>query len=287
VGRVDGFAIVVADAAKRVGKKATVVVGRVVEGQAFATLVGGEEPAAPITFESEAEKPTRAPSRRKTSDAKAAPVDQPVVVEEAERIPDGTDSEPEAEDAEPAEAAEGEAATPTKKRTRRGSRGGRRRKKPATAAAATGEATEPDLETESEREAEAAPPAAPKPARPRKRTPRIHVPDGDGRPQETAAIEAELAPNGDGEAEEVVPAAEETTDEGAPASEDGGTPKKRTRRGSRGGRNRKRKPATPASAEGEGTALAMADSDSPVPRDEPARGDEYVPMSEWIDDIES
>ena len=138
-------------------------------------------------------------------------------------------------------------------------------------------------------EGEEALPAAPKPkpARPRKRTPRIHVPDGDGAPQEPAAVEAEPARNGDGDAEEVVPEADESTADGAQASEDGATPKKRTRRGSRGGRNRKRKTATAAATGGEAGVLATTDPDSPEPSDEPARGDEYVPMSEWIDDIES
>ena len=69
VGRHEGLDVVVADAAKLVGKKAKVVIGRVLEGQAFATLVSGAAPAAPITFESEAEKPTRAPARRKTGEA--------------------------------------------------------------------------------------------------------------------------------------------------------------------------------------------------------------------------
>ena len=40
VGKLDGIDVVVADAAKLVGKKAKVTIGRVLEGQAFATLVG-------------------------------------------------------------------------------------------------------------------------------------------------------------------------------------------------------------------------------------------------------
>ena len=65
-GRSDGVEVLVADAAKLVGKKATVTIGHVLEGQAFATLVtSAERGAGPITFESEAEKPTRAPGRRK------------------------------------------------------------------------------------------------------------------------------------------------------------------------------------------------------------------------------
>ena len=294
VGRVDGFPVVVADAAKRVGKKATVRVGRVVEGQAFATLVGGETPAAPITFESEAEKPTRAPSRRKAGDAKAAPAEEPAVAEEteeadaSEQAVEPTEAEPEA----PEPTADGtETATPAKKRTRRGSRGGRRRKKPATATAtAEAEAGQPtdaeaEAETEPVQQAEESPAAAPKPARQRKRTPRIHVPDGDGPAQESAAVDAEPARNGDGEAADAV-AAEEEPSVDAAAPEDGAAPKKRTRRGSRGGRNRKRKTAAPAATEGEAGALATADPEPPEPSDEPGRGDEYVPMSEWIDELE-
>ena len=65
--KLDGIDVIVADAAKLVGKKATVRIGRALEGQAFATVVGtGSVPAA-ITFESEAEKPTRAPAARRKS----------------------------------------------------------------------------------------------------------------------------------------------------------------------------------------------------------------------------
>ena len=67
-GKVDGVDVLVAGAAKLVGKKATVTIGRVLEGQAFATLVAsGEAGEGPITFESEAEKPTRAPAKRKVT----------------------------------------------------------------------------------------------------------------------------------------------------------------------------------------------------------------------------
>ena len=72
VGKVDGTEVVVARAAKLVGKKVTVSVGRVLDGVAYATLADTPEAATPITFEAEAEKPTRAPSRRK------APTKEPV-----------------------------------------------------------------------------------------------------------------------------------------------------------------------------------------------------------------
>ncbi len=72
VAKVDGLDVIVADAAKLVGKKALVTVGRVLEGQAFASIVTADARPTPITFESEAEKPTRAPARRRTATAVTA-----------------------------------------------------------------------------------------------------------------------------------------------------------------------------------------------------------------------
>ncbi len=66
VGRVEGFEIVVADAAKLVGKKVRVRVTAVMEGLAYAVLVGGPKQGQPITAEAEAERPTRA--RRATKE---------------------------------------------------------------------------------------------------------------------------------------------------------------------------------------------------------------------------
>ncbi len=166
VGKLDGLDVVVADAAKLVGKKAKVTIGRVLEGQAFAALVGGEPGVAPITFESEAEKPTRAPTRRKADEADAA---EPEAEATAEPEAEAT-AEPEAEAAEtleavadeepePEEAAadeDGEPKTPAKKRTRRGSRGGKRRKKaPATADDADSGELPPEPAPTSETEDEA------------------------------------------------------------------------------------------------------------------------------------
>ena len=85
VGKVDGLDVVVGDAAKLVGKKRKIVIGRVLEGRAYATLLDTDDGAAPITFESEAEKPTRAPTRRKAADA---PVDADAPADEAERVDD-------------------------------------------------------------------------------------------------------------------------------------------------------------------------------------------------------
>jgi ribonuclease G len=165
VGKLDGLSICVADAAKLVGKKAKVRVERVLNGTAYATLVqtaAQRAGDAPITAESEAEKPTRAPRKKKAEEAKP----------EAEK-PKPADKEPEPEpvaeepkEAEPV-AAEGEEPPKPKKKTRRGSRGGRgRKKKPAAAAAAQNGQPE---------EAPAPEAAAPEAAAPAT----IHVPSRD------------------------------------------------------------------------------------------------------------
>ncbi|HEY7795570.1 MAG TPA: ribonuclease E/G, partial [Gaiellaceae bacterium] len=263
-GKLDGVDLVVTGAAKLVGKKAKVRVERVLDGVAYASLLSGaQSDEQPITFESEAEKPTRAPSRKKTSGADAEP---PAAAEEAEaeaevpgedetEVPGEAQAEEEHVD-EAAETADGEAAA-AKKKTRRGSRGGRgRKKKPA---AATTEASE----TAEVGEAEAEPDE-----RPSKGSPRIHVPDTDleARPSRRKAAKADPAEEGEAEA-----VAEEA--DGAEPEE---KPKKKTRRGSRGGRGRK-KPA-PAAAAGENGGQ---------PEAEEPRSDEYVPMSEWLDEIEA
>src|SRR3954451_355160 len=96
VGKVDGLDICVADAAKLVGKKVEVQVERVLDGSAYATLVGRPaEGDGPITAESEAEKPTRrtAGATAKTAEAEAEAADTDVDDEtEAD-----ADAEPEAE----------------------------------------------------------------------------------------------------------------------------------------------------------------------------------------------
>jgi ribonuclease G len=260
VGKVDGSEVVVAGAAKLVGKKVKVSVGRVLDGVAFATLADTAEAPTPITFEAEAEKPTRAPSRRKTSTTEA-------VVEEA---PDELAEEPEelAEPEEPEEkldavaepedtmVAEGDAADgqPKKKRTRRGTRGGRGRKKPAIAPSTDAEVVAPESDG-------------------RKPTPRIHVPSPD------LAVEQELVPEAEAE-----PQADATVEVDGAAN---GPPKrKRSRRGTRGGRKRKKPAAdggTPEEAE-LAESTETADVAVAVAEEPPA---EYVPMSEWIEDFDS
>jgi ribonuclease G len=316
VGKADGMDVVVAGAAKLVGKKPRIVIGRVLDGQAFASLAGDAPTEGPITFESEAEKPTRAPSRRKA--VTAPEEDGPAVADEA-ASPVAAEAEQDAEDEFEAvadeladeeeaelEAADG-AATPAKKRTRRGSRGGRKRKrKPAetvdgeageaqvdadavaddTAPGATHDARAPDAE------AGAKQPAAPRP-RSRRRTPKIHVPAPDLESADENGSAPLTTP-----AEEVAALVADREDGGeAVAVEEGeaAPAKKRTRRGSRGGRGRRKKPATVAAGEGGTGAAGVADGDGPAHEVEEAaqasaeerRPDGYVPMSEWLDDFDA
>ncbi len=299
VGRIDGLEVVVADAAKLVGKKTKVVVGRVLDGRALATLVRDKEVPVPITFESEAEKPTRAPTRKKdeiveTVVTETAPVDE--LVDESADDDEQGDGE---DDESPAAVADGDTTSETapKKRTRRGSRGGRRRKKPAQPVAetngdvmaATETGSEDFVETLDEPSAVAAKPATST----RRRTPRIHVPTDD-RPatDEPAAASRTPAPTPE--------AAAEDGPEGEAPADDSTSAKKRTRRGSRGGRNRKRTPAVAAEAvNGDGLEADAAAAPSPElePVGEPAASsasaddtaeseDGYVPMSEWIGDFD-
>jgi len=165
MGKLDGLSVCVADASKLVGKKVKARIERVLDGTAYATLVqtATAKVDAPITAESEAEKPTRA-VRRKTDpngvpalpiEEEEEPVAEVAVAAEAEEPP--TEEPP---------ADEPDAEVKPKKRTRRGSRGGRnRRKKPAAAAAA--ENGQPPAEQVPKPEPEAAQVAT------------IHVPSAD------------------------------------------------------------------------------------------------------------
>ena len=119
----------------------TVTVGRALQGVGYAAIADRATAPTPITFEAEAEKPTRAATRKKAvadpeaelDDLDETPVDEVAAVE-TEAVADA------------AEEADAQAAPAKKKRTRRGTRGGRNRKKPGAAAAT--EATEATEETE-------------------------------------------------------------------------------------------------------------------------------------------
>jgi ribonuclease G len=331
VGKLDGLDICVGEAAELVGKKVKVRIERVLDGTAYATLVRRtKQGPEPLTAEAEAEKPTRKPPARKVPGAAidGESVDEAEVeIEEVDEAEAPASVEPEAIDEDEAEEAPDDAAeateptadgAPAKKKTRRGSRGGKNRRKPtgaAAAAAATGEARADeaeDAEPEAE-EPEAAAEAAPEPAH--AQTPRasqggaarsvtIHVPSddfgrdgGDDEEADGAEPAAETAPDGTS-----VPA------------------KKKTRRGSRGGKNRKRPAgagaAAPATNGAEPSGAEEPEMPEPAPVDLPLPGPDpdepdpdepevvepepepaavtsetddgdwgYVPMSEWGDDL--
>jgi ribonuclease G len=281
VGKLDGYDVVVADAAKLVGKKVSVTIGRVLDGVAFAMPAEAASADAGITFEAEAEKPTRAPSRKKATEAPAkTPAKKP-----AKKAAAAAEPEPEVEEDEPVEAVAGEeadasvdGAAPKKKRTRRGTRGGRGRKKKPAAAEAT--VVDDDAAGNGTRAA-----------------PTIHVPPPD---LGVAAddVETDGASASEPEVEAEAESEAETEAVADTAEADGQPKKKRTRRGSRGGRRRK-KPATNgtgADAEGEhGTVDEVveedvAEVDSPAgqePVEQAPEEQKYVPMSEWIEDFDS
>ncbi len=248
VAKVDGRDVVVADAAKLVGKKVSLTIGRVLDGVAYATLADDSIAPTPITFEAEAERPTRAPSRATKKETPTAKLE---TVEPAETLEEGDDEEVTAPTTE----------QPKKKRARRGTRGGRGRKKTT--------ATSPAASAETSSDGDGRKVSAP----------RIHVPSPD--------LTADTAPT-DGAA--VVPAEPEpelapetvTVDEVEAEVEvaaDGEPKRKRTRRGTRGGRRRRKTPANGEKVD-EAVEGAVATADEP-----PAEG--YVPMSEWLDDFDS
>ena len=280
VAKLDGIDVYVAEAAKLVGKKVKARVMLVSEGMAWAELLKPVESAPdPLTAEAEAEKPTRArkPTKAKEPvDAAAADEDEDEDEEtdEDEEVADGP-AEVDATAPEAGEARQpGETGTGPKKRTRRGTRGGRNRKK-KTAAGATGGAPlagaspEPALEPGSAPEPEAEPEPRPEADSNGEgaAAPVIHLPDRDLGTEET----------------------------------DGATPqRKRTRRGTRGGKNRRKKTATAPGAGADtetGADTEAADAPAEPAVESPAEtavaaerepvqanGDGdwgYTPMSEW------
>ena len=238
VGKLDGLDVVVAEAASLVGKRIKVRVERVLDGRAYAVAIRKTKAVPePLTAEGEAEKPTRKPPARKgAAVAKESPsvADEPEVEEPADEALVVAD-EPEVEETEGEDTPEADAeeAPKPKKKTRRGSRGGRKRKKPATAGAADAESASED---------------SPEPAR----GVTIHVPgDNLGRDGKAAEPVEEAPAVSEPEATE-----EPTTAEAVEETEEAPTPKKKTRRGSRGGKNRKKKPAAASQNGAEATSDA-------------------------------
>ncbi len=261
-GKVGDLDIVVGDAAKLVGKKVTATITAVTEGLAWAELLAPADlPEEPLTAEAEAERPTRArrsSARKSTEPAPEGDGEPRGEVELPEPLPGEDVEEPVAAEAVP----EAEDAGPVvpKKRTRRGSRGGKNRKKKPAAATAAANGGEPALAAGAEAEPAPEPaqgPVEPEPGR-ELVVPVIHVP--------------ERALDGDAE------------------GGDGAAPvKKKTRRGSRGGKNRRKKPAESAVATAEPETAADAAPGAPEPaapeREPSDNGDVgdwgYTPMSQW------
>jgi predicted RNA-binding protein with TRAM domain len=147
------------------------------------------------------------------------PTRKPPAKKQAAPEPKAAEAELEAEPEEPvepqAEAAAVADGAPKKKKTRRGSRGGRRRRKKPTAATAESNGQEPQAAPETTSDGEG---------------PKIHLPDPELGREEPEAVEEPAA-------------------DGAAADGEQPKPKKKTRRGSRGGRKR-RKPAAARGSSG-------------------------------------
>jgi hypothetical protein len=302
---------VVAGAAKLVGKKVTALVGRALQGTAYATPAEDVVMQSPITFEAEAERPMRAPSRKKPLDEPEATSSPEVSVEALGEV--GSEVDEVVEDvAEETPALEGEPQAdvpedgqPKKKRTRRGTRGGRGRKKTPAAAdggaevSTTGEPTVDGAATDV-RAQQPKPRAKPKP---KPRPPKIHVPPSEHEAEEDADVAATavtpepdlavgVAADGD------VLTASGVAGEGE-VSADGQPKRKRSRRGSRGGRKRRKPAANGDQGDSDRAAVAaepavsvsVADTDAEPAAEPAASADdatpEYVPMSEWIGDFDS
>jgi ribonuclease G len=150
VAKVGETPIYVAGVAGMVGKRVKVRITRVLDGAAYAELVGAPGAAAepPITAEALAEKPTRARRSRAAKPKEKATAAEPVAEEEEAKVTEEPEvEEPVAEEPvaeEPVAEEAPDAEQPKRKKTRRGSRGGRnRKKKPAVAAAEPSENGEP------------------------------------------------------------------------------------------------------------------------------------------------
>ncbi len=274
VGKVGEYEVNVPGAAALVGKKVKVRIERALKDSAYATLTElGQEPYQPLTAESVAERPTRAPAKKAQPKAQAEPtpaVETPVVVE-PERPPVTTVAE-----SSIVESGAEEGPPRPKKRTRRGSRGGRRRHKPAQAGganaatgddarastAATGAPAGTAAETVQPEKAAVTAAAPVQPEKPATRPPaqRQRAP----RPAAKAYVQAPTqtptqAPAQPSEAAGT--SAPSWSDQPAPDGGEAPRPKKRTRRGSRGGRRRRK----PSQAGGAGATAGTTSAPVPAP----------------------
>jgi ribonuclease G len=253
VAHVDGVDICVGEAAELVGKKVKVKVERVFEGVVYASLVSRARKKAAEPLTAEGE--AEKPTRKPP--ARKADAE---TTDEAEAAHENVEVE-EAEEAE--ETADGDTAAMPKKKTRRGSRGGRNRKKKPAAATAG------DEPAADEPASEAGEPGEPKPEP--KKSVTIHLPPEDLGEEPADEVEAP-SENGD-----------------APAA----AARKKTRRGSRGGKNRRKRAAAAEAASTNGDAPAAEEPEVAEPQaeaapatDDPEEDWGYVPMSQWGDQFE-
>jgi ribonuclease G len=276
----DGFPIAVAGAAGKVGRRMKIRVVRTTPARAYAVLTSAKRADDPVIAEDlaeTAEEKPKSPSRR----AKAR---KPAVVEsvdEVETAATGGEAATGTPEGTPAE----EPKEPLQKKTRRGSSGGRAKKKAAVAAAADSSEAHAVPEVVDEPEAtervgaeaagETAGEAEERPAKKKKKKTRRGSRGGRGRKKKAAVEGAET--NGAGSTEEAAAAVaavgvpggapqDAPAPDGAGEGEGGEPTRKRTRRGSRGGRGRKKKAASPdASATGEAVAAKEAAVVEPEP----------------------
>ena len=211
------------------------LVGKKVKAQVERVL-DGTAYATLVTRAAKVDEPITAESEAEKPTRKPAAKKDEAVTEEAAPEVEADEPEVEADESEAAAAAEGEPAP--KKKTRRGTRGGRGRKKKTAAAAST-----PAADNGAGAVEEVGPAVAAK----------IHIPDPELGEPETAATDG-------------------SSEDGAEAETP--APKKKTRRGTRGGRGRKKKTASVGAARVEKPASAEGSEW------------EYVPMSEWGDEVD-
>jgi ribonuclease G len=248
IGKLDGYTVSVGDAATQVGKNVKVRIERFVDGTAYATLISkAKDGPEPITAEGQAEKPTRKPPTRKTTKPEVETTEA-----EVETETEIADAELEAEVAEvPEEEPVAEDRPSTTEDAAESPKPKKKTRRGSRGGRGRKRKPAQPVETAAQQDGDGA--AA---------EPKIHVPDPTlGQEPEQAEPEP-VSANGDAQPE----------DGEAPK------PRKKTRRGSRGGRNRRKKPAT-ASANGGQETTSSAEEAEPA-------SDEYVPMSEWIDEVD-
>jgi ribonuclease G len=272
IGRLDGYVIAVAGGAGRVGETVRARVERATRTVAYAVLVEEraevEAPVEPgvLAEEEEAAAPatpkrrTRTGSRAGQARKKAPAHPEAPTPEVSPEMPEPLAEAPAAPELAGEELAPEDGVEKPKKRTRRGTRGGRGRKKAAApqpdgapeaagveavASAGAGPETEPPSAETAPSEAEASPAGA----QPPKKKTRRGTRGGRGRKKPaTASAGAAAAATAVDEQEDSEPAATIEAPPGEEAADGAAPARKRTRRGTRGGRGRKKPRAATSGA---------------------------------------